>query len=338
MDRPASERTSSAFTWHWYVDGTRQRAELERAVEQARAGRGFLWFGLRDPDEAMMAELGDLIDLHQLAAADVIEGHRRSKLEMFDDHLFLVVSTVDYVEHEALTETSEIVSTGEIMLFLGSWYVVTARRGGRAQLRELRSSLESDPREVAMGPWRVLYRVLDAVIDDFAETVTEMEADVEEAEAVVFARNSTHEVERSYQLKRELIEFKRCVFPLQAPLSTLVSRPPDVLPTDLAAPYFRELSNHLQAVRESVAALDEVLGTILQAALARASVADNQDVRKISAAVAILAVPTTIGAIYGMNFTNMPELETKNGYFVVLGVMATLMFGLFLAFRRFRWL
>jgi len=127
------------------------------------------------------------------------------------------------------------------------------------------------------------------------------------------------------------------VFPLQAPLQALQTRRYAAIPEDAHA-YFRELADHLQATRESVASLDEVLGTILQAALNRTSVSDNQDMRKISAAVAILAVPTTLGAIYGMNFDNMPELHTKNGYFVVIGIMLVGMAAVAWYFRRRHWL
>jgi Mg2+ and Co2+ transporter CorA len=254
--------------WRWYVDGRpREDATYDEATTHARAGLGYLWVGLHDPDEATMAGLTARFGLHELAAEDVIEGHRRSKLEQFDDDLFMVVSTVDYVEHDKLSESSEIVSTGEIMIFLGSWYVITARKRGRALIKSLRADFEGEPDEVAMGPWRVLYRVLDLVIDDF-----------------------------------------------------------------------RELADHLQATRESITAMDDILTTYLQAALAQASFADNQDMRKISAAVAILAIPTTLGAIYGMNFDNMPELHTQHGYFVVLGLMLAGMVLAFLLFRRFRWL
>ncbi|WP_052462637.1 magnesium and cobalt transport protein CorA [Nigerium massiliense] len=325
-------------SWAWYADGRRQPTDdFRHAVESARSDAGYVWLGLRDPSEELMDDVAMLFELHELASEDVIEGHKRSKLEAFDDSLFMVISTVDYVEHDKLTETSEIVSTGEIMVFLGSWYVITVRKGGRPQMRNLRRGFESDRAEMEMGPWRVLYRVLDLVIDDFAETGREMETDVGEVEAAVFAKDGTHEIERPYQLKRELIEFKRTVHPLQAPLTVLQTRPFPAIPEDARA-YFRELGDHLLATRESIASLDEVLTSVLSAALTRTSVADNQDMRKISAAVAMLAVPTLIGAIYGMNFDNMPELHTKYGYFVVLGVMATGMLLVWLYFRRRRWL
>lgn len=327
------------LVWRWYVDGHVQaEASFERAIAHARAGHGFLWVGLRDPDAGTMADLADRFDLHDLAAEDVLEGHKRSKLEQFGDSLFMVVSTVDYVDHARVEEGAEIVSTGELMVFLGSWYVITARKRGRKLITALRSDFEADPEEMAMGPWRVLYRVLDLVIDDFAQTAVEMEADVEEVEAVVFGPDGAKQVGTAYQLKRELIEFKRCVGPLAEPLRQLQLRRFEAVLSDESQAYFRELSDHLLATREAIGSMDDILTTILQAAIAQASFADNRDMRKISAAVAILAIPTTLGAVYGMNFTNMPELNTQYGYFVVLGVMIFGMTLAFVLFRRFRWL
>lgn len=335
--RPRTPGTG--LVWRWYVDGVaRTDTTYDEAIAAAKAGTGYLWVGLHDPDAPTMADLTRRFDLHELATEDVIEGHGRSKLEQFDDTLFMVVSTVDYVEHEKVDESSEIVSTGEVMVFIGPWYVITARKKGRALIKALRADFEADPSEVAMGPWRVLYRVLDIVIDDFAQTATEMEADVEEVESAVFAKDGEQTVVLPYQLKRELIEFKRCVFPLAQPLGQLQSRRFEPLISPEAQDYFRELADHLQGTREAIVSMDDILTTILQAALAQASLADNRDMRKISAAVAILAIPTTIGAIYGMNFDNMPELRAPNGYFIVLGVMVVLMIVVYLFFRRSRWL
>ena len=151
--------------------------------------------------------------------------------------------------------------------------------------------------------------------------VFEFEKDVDEIESAVFSRGGSHEVERVYQLKRELIEFKRCVMPLGAPLLRLATRELPVVPPEAKA-YFRELADHHTEAREAVASFDEVLTSIMQAGLARASVADNEDMRKISAWVAIVAVPTMVAGIYGMNFDNMPELHLRYGYYSVLVLMA----------------
>jgi magnesium transporter len=249
----------------------------------------------------------------------------------------MVISTVSYVAHERLTETSEVVATGQVMIFMGDHFVITVRRGEHAPLSALRRSLEADPARLARGPSEVLYAIADKIIDDYLDVVAEFEKDVDEVESSVFSRQGQHEVERVYQLKRELIEFKRSVMPLGAPLLRLASRDLPVIPPQAKA-YFRELADHHTEAREAVASYDEVLTSILQAGLARASVADNEDTRRISGWVAIVAVPTMIAGIYGMNFTNMPELDTRYGYYVVLGCIVVIMVGLYAGFKRNKWL
>ena len=258
---------------------------------------------------------------------------------MFGDALFMVISTVDYVAHESVSASAEIVSTGQVMAYLGPWFILTARRGGRPFMNDIRRGLEADPEELAEGPWRVLYTILDHVVDDFTETVSEIEQDVEAVEEAVFGPGVRPDVDGVYHLKRELVEFKRCLTPLAVPLQRLQQHEPGLpnVPQESRA-YFRKVSDHLTAARESTTALDEVLGAIIQSALTRVSLADNQDMRRISAAVAMFAVPTTIGAIYGMNFDNMPELHSEYGYYIVLAVMALSIIGLAVFFRRRGWL
>ncbi len=329
---------SSVIAWAWYVNGHREpEQDLTTAARMACAGRGFVWLGLKDPNDADLEALSGQFDLHPLAIEDAAHGHTRSKLEMFGDDLFMVLSTVAYVDHEEITETSEIVATGQVMVFLGHHFVITVRRGEHAQLSALRRSLEADPERLAKGPSEVLYAIADKIIDDYLDVVAEFEQDVDEVESRVFSRQGQHEVERVYQLKRELIEFKRSVLPLGAPLLRLATREVPVIPAQAQA-YFRELADHHTEAREAMAAFDEVLTSILQAGLARASVADNEDMRRISAWVAIVAVPTMVAGIYGMNFDHMPELHWRYGYFGILGLIAVIMVALYLGFKRNRWL
>ena len=329
---------SSVIAWAWYVNGVRKPVEsMAVAARLACAGEGFVWLGLKDPKDEDLLALSSQFDLHPLAVEDAMHGHTRSKLEMFGDDLFMVISTVAYVDHEELTDTSEVVATGQVMVFLGDHFVITVRRGEHAQLSALRRSLEADPDRLARGPSEVLYAIADKIIDDYLGVVFEFEKDVDEIESAVFSRGGSHEVERVYQLKRELIEFKRCVMPLGAPLLRLATRELPVVPPEAKA-YFRELADHHTEAREAVASFDEVLTSIMQAGLARASVADNEDMRKISAWVAIVAVPTMVAGIYGMNFDNMPELHMRYGYYSVLALIAALMVALYINFKRNRWL
>ncbi len=334
----ATPPPSSVVAWAWYVDGVRQPVEdLATAARLATSGNGFVWLGLKDPNDADLVALSEQFDLHPLAVEDAAHGHTRSKLEMFGDDLFMVISTVSYVEHVELTDTSEVVSSGQVMVFLGEHFVITVRRGEHAQLSSLRRSLEAEPDRLARGPSEVLYAIADKIIDDYQEVVRAMEHDIDEVETRVFARGGQREVDRVYQLKRELIEFKRCVLPLGAPLLRLATRELPVIPPEAKA-YFRELADHHTEAKEAVASFDEVLTSILQAGLARASVADNEDMRKISAWVAIIAVPTMIAGVYGMNFEHMPELHWRYGYFAIIGLMALTMVALYVNFKRNRWL
>jgi magnesium transporter len=329
---------SSVVAWGWYVDGIRQESDdIKTAARLACAGEGFVWLGLKDPQPEDLDSLADQFNLHPLAIEDAAHGHTRSKLEMFGEDLFMVISTVAYLDHEELTETSEIVSTGQVMVFLGNHFVITVRHGEHAQLSELRRSLEEDPDRLAQGPSTVLYYIADKIIDDYLQVVAEIEKDVDEVETRVFSRQGSHEVDQVYQLKRELIEFKRSVNPLGPPLLRLATRELPVIPAEARA-YFRELADHHTEAREAIAAFDEVLSSILQAGLARASVADNEDMRKISAWVAIVAVPTMVAGIYGMNFSYMPELKWHYGYFGVLALIGLIMLALYFMFKRKRWL
>ncbi|MDN5725028.1 MAG: magnesium/cobalt transporter CorA [Propionibacteriales bacterium] len=329
---------ASVIAWGWYVDGIRQDCEdVDEASRRAADGEGFVWMGLKDPSDADLNTFAEQFKLHPLAIEDAVEGHRRSKLEQFGDTLFMVLSTIAWVDHESITETSEIVSTGQIMVFLGPNFVLTVRRGEQSPLQALREHLTAEPERLALGPWTVLYAIADKVTDDYTTVAYEMGDDVDEVESMTFARSSRGGVDATYQLKRELIEFKRSVIPAGLPLLALANREHAAIPEQARA-YFREVADHHVEVREMIQSYDEVLSSILQAGLARASVTDNEDMRKISALVAIVAAPTFIVGIYGMNFDYMPELRWKYGYFIVLGAILTLMTTLFIGFKRRKWL
>lgn len=344
--RPAARRQArqwattpdSVQAWALYVDGVKADVDsLEVATERAKESEGFVWLGLKDPTDEDMASFARQFDLHPLAIEDAVEGHTRSKLEQFDDTLFCVISTVAYVDHEAVTETSEIVSTGQIMVFVGENFLLTVRRGDNTPLRSLRRQLERHPDELEVGPAYVFYKILDRVVDEYMAVVGEFEIDIDEVEEDIFSRQGTKEVDRVYNLKRELIEFKRSVVPLAAPLLALSTRSHPVIPEDTRA-YFREVADHHTDSREAILSFDEVLSTILQAGMARISLEDNRDMRRLSAILGILAFPTTLGAVYGMNFDNMPELHTQYGYFVVLSIMVLGMLGCWFVFRQRRWI
>jgi magnesium transporter len=226
------------------------------------------------------------------------------------------------------------------MVFVGEWFVATVRHGRHASMTGLRRRLEENTDLLALGPSSVLHAVVDKVVDDYLAVVAAVEDDIEEIESSVFAvraARSGGNVERIYQLKRDVIEMKRTVRPLGLPLRELAERPQRLVHPDIRE-YFRDVDDHLARVREQIGSFDEVLTTILQAALARLSIAENEDMRKISAWVSIAAVPTMIAGIYGMNFAYMPELGSRWGYPAVLALMATVCGGMYRGFRRNGWL
>lgn len=334
---PQQRRPPAHLTWNWYVDGVKQtEIDLAAAVQRAASGEGFVWAGLRNPDETMMQTMADLFALHDLAIEDVLNGYKRAKLERFGDVLFVVVSSVDFVAHDQL-DVAEIVETGQIMVFLGQHFVITSRTGGRPFIGQVRRNAEASPETLALGPWQVLYQILDKVVDSYTDVVTAVEEDVEQVEESVFSMTGTPEIDRPYALKRELIQFKRSVNPLTTPLNSLASKDLPHIPSE-ARDYFRDLVDHHVVAREAIASMDEVLTTILQTAVARVGLADNRDMRKVSSAVALLAIPTTVAAIYGMNFDNMPELRMEYGYYMVIGFCVITMLVAFLAFRHNKWM
>jgi magnesium transporter len=324
-----------------YAEGRRLPGDwsYELALERVRrAGTGFVWIGTHEPDEVELAGLAGRFDLHPLAVEDAIQAHQRPKLERYDDMLFVVLKTVRYVRSDQPTDDSEIVETGEIMVFLGRDFVITVRHGEHGGLHDLRRLLEADPDRLAHGPSAVLHAITDLVVDSYLLVCDALQADVDAVETAVFAGQSrSRDAERIYVLKREVLELRRAVTPLTAPLRMLAERPLRLVSPEIRE-YFRDAEDHLARVTEQVGSFDELLTTIVHANLARVTVEQNEDMRRISAWVAILAVPTAIAGVYGMNFDHMPELHWRYGYPLVLVCTLLLCLGLHRGFRRNGWL
>ncbi|MCT9143848.1 magnesium and cobalt transport protein CorA [Streptomyces violarus] len=342
LSHPArSPLGSSVVNCVTYRDGVRTpvRGDLVDVVERVRKRReGFVWLGLHEPTDQEFAGIAELFDLHPLAVEDAVEAHQRPKLERYGETLFAVFKTVCYVEHEELTATSEVVNTGEIMVFVGEDFVITVRHGRHGSLGPLREELESDPGQLAKGPSAVLHAIADHVVDDYLTVTDSVQADIDQVETDVFAETGARaDPGRIYQLKRELLELKRAVVPLSRPLEDLATRPIRAVDPEIQA-YFRDVSDHLLRAKEQIAAFDELLNSILQAHLAQVTVAQNEDMRKITAWAAIIAVPTMVCGVYGMNFEHMPELHWRYGYGMVIGVISVACVTLYRAFRRSGWL
>ncbi|MFE7856368.1 magnesium and cobalt transport protein CorA [Streptomyces sp. NPDC101209] len=342
LSHPArSPLGSSVVNCVSYRDGARvpEGSDLVDTVERVRKHRdGFVWLGLHEPTDQEFAGIAELFDLHPLAVEDAVEAHQRPKLERYGETLFAVFKTVCYVEHEQLTATSEVVNTGEIMVFVGEDFVITVRHGMHGSLGPLREELEADPQQLGKGPAAVLHAIADHVVDDYLNVTDLVQADIDQVETDVFAESGARtDPGRIYQLKRELLELKRAVVPLARPVEDLATRPIRVVDPEIQA-YFRDVLDHLTRVKEQIASFDELLNSILQAHLAQVTVAQNEDMRKITAWAAVIAVPTMVCGVYGMNFQYMPELHWRFGYPLVIAVISAACLVLYRGFRRNGWL
>ncbi|MFD8148739.1 magnesium/cobalt transporter CorA [Streptomyces sp. NPDC059708] len=320
-----------------YRDGRRSEApgDLSEALAQARSvGDAFLWIGMYEPTEQEFEHVSHEFGLHKLAVEDALTAHQRPKLEVYDDSLFVVLKPVMY------DDDADTVTTGELMLFIGDSFVVTVRHGEGAALAAVRRRLEHEPEVLRHGPTAVLYAVSDAVVDHYIEVAAELQADLEEVEAEVFApqaADTKNTAARIYGFKRQVLEFRRATSPLLQPMDRLAfGNVPFV--HDHARPFFRDVADHLTKANEYIEGLDRLLSDALAAHLAQMGVRQNDDMRKISAWAAMAAVPTMVAGIYGMNFEHMPELKEWWGYPAVLVVMAGLCLALHRMFKRRGWL
>ncbi|EWM13914.1 MULTISPECIES: magnesium/cobalt transporter CorA [unclassified Kutzneria] len=323
-----------------YIDGKRlpgRWTHTDAVREVRKRHEGFVWIGLYEPDEEQIQGVADTFGLHELAVEDAVQAHQRPKLERYDDTLFMVLKTVHYIEHDAPGTANEIVETGELMVFLGKDFVVTVRHGKHAGVGTLRRQLEADEERLAMGPAAVLHAIADMAVDAYLAVTEAIEDDIDEMEVQVFAPRTAVDSEQIYLMKREVLELRRAVMPLAAPLRRLSEGYITLVPEEVRS-YFRDVEDHLTTVSEHIASFDELLSTLIDAALAKITLQQNTDMRKITAWAAIISVPTMIAGIYGMNFEDMPELHWRFGYPIVIGVIIMSCLLLYRILRRNRWL
>ena len=300
-------------------------------------GRGFVWIGLHEPDTDEMTVVAELFGLHELAVEDAVHAYQRPKMDRYDSSLFLVLKTVCYVEHTRGSAV-EIVQNGEIMMFLGADFIVTVRHGtALAAAPGSAPGLESDPEQLAIGPAAVMHAIADRIVDEYLTVVEAVEDDIDDMENAVFTTEKSVDIEQIYLLKREILGLRRAVSPLTPALRALSGTPHPLIPAEIRE-YFRDVEDHLSVVAERVSTFDEMLTTLVSAALAEVTTRQNEDMRKISAWAAIALVPTAIAGIYGMNFEHMPELSWTYGYPLALGLIAAMCVSLFMLLRRRGWL
>jgi magnesium transporter len=316
-----------------YRDGVRQHEgplSIEKAAVAARGDGEFVWLGLRDPSDEEMETAARAFELHELAVEDAEHAHQRPKLEDYEDSYFAVLRPARY------DDAREEVEFGEIHLFLGPRYVIAVRHGAASELAPARQRLEQRPDLMREGPAAAVWAILDKVVDDYLPVVEGIDNDIEEVEAEIFTRQG-EPTQRIYFLKREVIEFHRAVAPLLTPLEQLERGAFPQYGPELQS-FFRDVADHARRVDEQVMSQRELLTSILEANLALQSVRQNEVVRQISAWAAIIAVPTFIASVYGMNFEHMPELDSRIGYPLALVVMVACVLVLHRFFKRINWL
>ena len=330
-----------------YVGGKRAEApgSLEETYEACREAGGVAWIGLFKPNDGEFGRVAEEFGLHELAVEDAIRAHQRPKLERYGDTLFVVLRAARYLDQ---TETVEF---AELHVFVGPDFVVTVRHGEGPDLSRVRRRMEAEPDILQHGTEAILYAILDRVVDDYAPVVRGLENDIDEIETEVFGGNAGV-TRRTYELAREVIEFQRATKPLVGILGGLIAGA-DKYGVDLELQqYLRDVQDHAIQVQEQVGAFRELLQNVLSVnlavvglqqneevkALTEAAIAQNDEVRRISAWAAILFAPTLIGTVYGMNFERMPELEWQYGYPFALLLMLLVGFGLWAAFKRRGWL
>jgi magnesium transporter len=305
--------------------------DISQLVDFARKEGGFVWLGLSEPTAAEFNKVVGELNFHPLAVEDAVNAKQRPKIENYGSLTLFVIKTVFFDKSE------QEISTGELLCFISDNFIVTVRHGEGSPLSSVRNDLEHHPNMLKLGPYAVLHAVVDRIIDSYTVIANSLEMEVVGVENKVFNGKRQTFSQEIYFLKREIIEFRHAIEPLVIPLGRLFNVQSGSVPEEIQ-PFFRDTSDHLLQACEQATALDSLITSVLQADLAHIQVQQNIDVRRISAWVALASGPTMIAGIYGMNFHHMPELSFKYGYFVVLGVMATLTGFLYRTFRKNDWL
>ena len=316
-----------------YQEGQRKDdVSLDHAFEACHRPGALVWIGLYEPTSDEFDSVRREFQLHELAVEDALRGHQRPKLEVYDDdQLFMVLKTARYFEPDTL-------EFGEIHIFVGEGYVVTVRHGEATPLHDVRLQLEKRPELLKCGAGAVLHAILDKVVDDYTPVLTNLDIDITELEAEAFGDEVPIGLtERIYRLKRQVISLHRAIAPLSEPLGRLADGRFPVIHHEVQ-PYMRDVYDHLLRAVQQADQFRELLTSILEANLTQVSVRQNEQMRQISAWAAIIAVPTLIAGIYGMNFRNMPELKWHIGYYGALGLMLITAVSLWAFFRNIDWL
>lgn len=303
---------------------------IEEAGEWAKKPGHVVWIGLLEPDRDLLLRVQAQFQLHDLAIEDAEHPHQRPKIEQYGDALFIVARTAQLIDRR--------VTFGETHLFVGAGYIVSVRHGPSTSYAVVRQHWESCPHSLAKGEDFVLYAILDFIVDNYMPVLEQIEDEVEAIEDRVLLKPMTgSDIERLYMLRRDLLRLRNAALPLVEVCRRLTSAD---LPQIHAAmhPLFRDVTDHIRTVQEKIDSLREVLAFAFEASLLVGQSQETAITKKLASWAAILAVPTALAGIYGMNFNDMPELRMEYGYPVVLGAIILVCSVLYWRFRKSGWL
>lgn len=327
----AGSLTSVVNCVAYSADGQRSGDITIEAISDVLQQPGaFVWLGVYEPGEAMLLKIQEEFGLHDLAIEDALHAHQRPKIEFYDEVLFLVVHTSQFVDGS--------IRFGETHIFLGRNFLVTVRHGASLSYARARLHCEQTPELLALGPSFGLYAVLDFIVDNYFPIVRSFEAELKDLEVKIFSeRYDRATIARLYRLKRDLLTLRLAVSPMHDMLNQLQRFYPSLI-HDSVRLYFRDVFDHAVRMSEAISTLSEMISAALQVNVSMVSVGQNEVTKRLAGWAAILAIPTTVGAVYGMNFEHMPELGWRYGYLWALGLIGVACGLVYWRLKRVGWL
>jgi magnesium transporter len=315
-----------------YQDGTKLGdIPVAQIPEYVNRPHCFVWVALHDPTADELAQMQKAFDLHPLAVEDALVGHQRPKVEEYGDSLFAVLHLVEPAEGEY--------GVGELAIFAGSHYILSARSRSQRGFSEVRARCEREPKLLRQGPGFVLYALTDAVVDRYFPILDSLEDELDVIEQRIFAPEGAPRanIESLYALKQRLMVMKHAVAPLLEGISNLSGARVPVLCARITE-YFRDIYDHLQRLNQTADSVRDTIATAISVNLSMITLQENETMKRLAAYAALLAVPTMIAGIYGMNFEHMPELKWRYGYGISLLFMAAIDVYLYFRFKKAKWL
>jgi len=315
-----------------YQDGTKlAEVTVGQIPEYLHRPHCFVWVALQDPTPAELADMQTAFDLHALAVEDALVGHQRPKVEEYGDSLFAVLHLVEPAGDEF--------HVGELAIFVGANYVLTVRSRAQKGLSEVRARCEREPKLLRQGAGFVLYAVIDAVVDRYFPILDKLEDDLDGIEQRLFAPAGAprDNIEALYALKQRLMVMKHAVAPLLEGVSNLTGGRVPVLCEKLHE-YFRDIYDHLLRLNQTADSIRDTITTAISVNLSFITLQENETMKRLAAYAALLAIPTMIAGIYGMNFEHMPELKWRYGYAASLLFMGAIDVLLYFRFKKAKWL